>query len=187
MWSQFLLLDRGVALQLDSLDSSHPIYAKINDPTEIAQQFDSITYSKGSSIIRMLEGYLNLQSKENKKNRRIIFFIDSSFFTTGLTNYLNEHAYGNARNIDLWNALASTSGDSNLVSMMTSWTKLTGISLPLFISHSRLSFNYLGNHPCWLKALSVSLPPYWYCRVLCMERSNIDKSSKYWRKASYAQ
>jgi aminopeptidase N len=62
MWSQFLILDRRVALVLDSLETTHPIYAKINDPTEIAQQFDMITYLKGSSMIRMLAGYLNLQS-----------------------------------------------------------------------------------------------------------------------------
>lgn len=42
----------------DSLESSHPISVEVNDPAEIISLFDSISYSKGASIIRMMNAYL---------------------------------------------------------------------------------------------------------------------------------
>jgi aminopeptidase N len=39
----------------DAFESSHPVVAEVNTPAEINSVFDSITYDKGSSLIRMLE------------------------------------------------------------------------------------------------------------------------------------
>ncbi|CAJ0879935.1 13854_t:CDS:10 [Entrophospora sp. SA101] len=45
-------------LQLDSLKSSHPIEVPVNNPSEIHQIFDAISYYKGASVIRMLSDHL---------------------------------------------------------------------------------------------------------------------------------
>ena len=42
------------ALDLDSLDNSHPIEIPVGHPEEVDEIFDIISYQKGSSIIRML-------------------------------------------------------------------------------------------------------------------------------------
>ena len=55
MWTQFLTQDTNRALSLDGLKNSHPIEQDVNNPAEIGQLFDAISYSKGASIIRMLE------------------------------------------------------------------------------------------------------------------------------------
>lgn len=46
------------ALQLDGLDSSHPIEVPVGHPAEIDEIFDAISYAKGASVIRMLYHYI---------------------------------------------------------------------------------------------------------------------------------
>ncbi|TLZ80149.1 MAG: DUF2808 domain-containing protein, partial [Methanobacteriota archaeon] len=55
MWTQFFGLDTITGLTLDGLLSSHPIEVDVKDPAEIREIFDEISYSKGASILRMLE------------------------------------------------------------------------------------------------------------------------------------
>src|SRR2546427_551647 len=92
MWTQFFGLDTISGLTLDGLRSSHPIEVTVKDPAEIREIFDDISYSKGASILRMLEQFLGEAS-----------------FRRGLRNYLKEHSYGNARTEDLWRALEAVS------------------------------------------------------------------------------
>ncbi len=42
----------------DSVASSHPVSVDVNTPDEINELFDSITYNKGASIIRMMNFFL---------------------------------------------------------------------------------------------------------------------------------
>ena len=53
---QFYLDTTQMALQLDSLTSSHPISVPVQDPTEINEIFDSISYDKVSFILKF--GYM---------------------------------------------------------------------------------------------------------------------------------
>lgn len=41
-------------MELDALESSHPISVPVNHPNEISEIFDRISYEKGASLIRML-------------------------------------------------------------------------------------------------------------------------------------
>jgi len=52
----------------------HPITANVNDPNEIEDIFDIITYNKGASVLRMLNHALN-----------------NDIFRTSLTLYLNTY------------------------------------------------------------------------------------------------
>lgn len=45
-------------MQLDSVPSSHPIFVQVNNPDEINEIFDGITYSKGAAVIRMMNYFL---------------------------------------------------------------------------------------------------------------------------------
>ena len=55
--------------------------------------FDSLTYEKGASVLRMLEQYLGEEA-----------------FRLGVSNYLKANAYGNTDGDDLWSALAAEPG-----------------------------------------------------------------------------
>jgi aminopeptidase N len=63
----------------DALQSSHPVSMITNDPDVILSNFDSISYDKGASIIRMMAN-----------------FIGSDTFDKGIVAYLNKYKFGNA-------------------------------------------------------------------------------------------
>jgi hypothetical protein len=57
---------------LDSFVSSHPISTEVNNPDEISEIFDGITYGKGGSVIRMMHYFLGeseeVPASNNKSN-----------------------------------------------------------------------------------------------------------------------
>ena len=108
MWTQFVNDDTVHALGLDGLASSHPIEVEVKSPEEVEQIFDAISYSKGASLIRMLEQFLGAET-----------------FRTGLRQYLSAHTYGNARTVDLWEAMARASGQP-VGEIMSTWTRQMG-------------------------------------------------------------
>lgn len=113
--NHFLTDELQSVLCLDSLDSSHPVFFEIHSVDDINSVFDSITYSKGASIVRMMQNFLG----ENT-------------FRSGLTRYLNRHRLSNANHNDLWSALNEessvdgTSGALNVSSVMSGWLKQAG-------------------------------------------------------------
>jgi aminopeptidase N len=86
--------DKNAALNADARASSHPIQQEIKDEAQAEASFDpAITYSKGSSVLGMLEGYLGADA-----------------FRSGIRQYVKAHAYSNATAADLWSAIGSATG-----------------------------------------------------------------------------
>ncbi len=108
MWTQFVSSDTNTGLGLDGLKNSHPIEQPVKNPAEIGQLFDAISYSKGASILRMLEDYLGAE-----------------VFQQGLHDYLTAHQYANAATRDLWDALGQVSRKP-VAAMMDTWVTQTG-------------------------------------------------------------
>lgn len=108
MWTQFVNMDTNRALSLDGLKNSHPIEQEVKDPAEISQLFDAISYSKGASVIRMLEQFLTPE-----------------VFRQGLHQYLDTNQYANARTADLWAALENAS-QQPVTAIMNTWTGQMG-------------------------------------------------------------
>ena len=99
------------AFALDSLEASHPIQTDVKNDAEVHQMFDSISYCKGSSVIRMLVSHLG-----------------ESTFLKGIKAYLGSRLYGNATSDDLWSALSQASG-LGVEEMMGSWIHQAGFPL----------------------------------------------------------
>lgn len=108
IWPQFITHTQMAAMDLDSLHSSHPIEVPVKHPSEIDEIFDSISYNKGASVIRMLYHY-----------------IGDDCFRKGMNDYLTRFAYKNAVTEDLWDALGAAS-NKPVREIMTSWTSQTG-------------------------------------------------------------
>jgi aminopeptidase 2 len=108
VWEGYVTDTLASALSLDSLRSSHPIEVPIKRADEINQIFDAISYSKGSSVIRMISKYLGEET-----------------FMEGIRRYLKKHAYGNTKTDDLWAALTDASG-KDVEKVMDIWTKKVG-------------------------------------------------------------
>ena len=108
MWTQFVNMDTNRAFSLDGLENSHPIEQTVENPAEVSQLFDAISYSKGGSVLRMLEQFLG-----------------APVFQQGITLYLTNNSYGNARTEHLWQALEESSGQP-VTRIMDTWTSQTG-------------------------------------------------------------
>ncbi len=108
IWDQFATDDLAIALKLDALSNTHPIEVKVNNPNEIGEIFDAVSYSKGATVIRMLADYLGKEK-----------------FRLGLSHYLKTHSYKNASTVDLWSALEKISGKP-VKKMMAIWTGKMG-------------------------------------------------------------
>ncbi|XP_047453445.1 aminopeptidase Ey-like [Mugil cephalus] len=87
---------------VDALMSSHPLSSDEDDiflPEQITEQFDTISYSKGAAVLRMLSDFLS-----------------ESVFVQGLSSYLKHFAYSNTVASDLWKHL-QTAVDVSHVSL----------------------------------------------------------------------
>ncbi|HWA88841.1 MAG TPA: M1 family metallopeptidase [Rhizomicrobium sp.] len=80
------------AMRVDARAGTHPIITPILDVLQANQAFDTITYSKGQAVIRMLEDYVGADA-----------------FRAGVRDYMKAHAYGNTVTDDLWRELDKTS------------------------------------------------------------------------------
>ncbi|XP_006881151.1 PREDICTED: glutamyl aminopeptidase [Elephantulus edwardii] len=108
MLDQMLLEDVLPVQEDDSLMSSHPIVVTVNTPAEITSVFDGISYSKGASILRMLEDWITPEK-----------------FQRGCQIYLQEHKFKNAKTSDFWDALEKASG-MPVKDVMDTWTRQMG-------------------------------------------------------------
>ncbi|KAF4094944.1 hypothetical protein G5714_024022 [Onychostoma macrolepis] len=86
-----VLNDVHKVFAIDALASSHPLSSKeeeIQRPEQISEVFDTIAYSKGASVVRMLSTFLT-----------------EEVFTQGLQTYLDHFKFSNTVYTDLWEHL----------------------------------------------------------------------------------
>ncbi|PKB72266.1 MAG: hypothetical protein BZY87_01245 [SAR202 cluster bacterium Io17-Chloro-G6] len=153
MWTQFVNMDTNRALSLDGLKNSHPIEQEVKNPAEVSQLFDAISYSKGASVIRMLENFLGAE-----------------VFRKGLNRYLSGHMYANAQTRDLWSALETESGQP-VTAIMDSWVKQMGYPV-LQVETDRSEGQ---------TRLSISQERFVYDRLLGDSEPDSDDNDKVWR------
>ncbi|UCE85228.1 MAG: M1 family metallopeptidase, partial [Deltaproteobacteria bacterium] len=110
MWREFNH-HRAAALNLDALDTTHPVYTEVKTPDEATQNFDLITYEKGASVVRMVERYLGPEA-----------------FRDGVRRYIRRHRESNAVAADLWRALAEASGQE-VEPIVRAWIEQPGFPL----------------------------------------------------------
>ncbi|XP_037846838.2 glutamyl aminopeptidase [Chlorocebus sabaeus] len=108
MRDQMLLEDVLPVQEDDSLMSSHPIVVTVTTPDEITSVFDGISYSKGASILRMLEDWIKPEN-----------------FQKGCQMYLEKYQFKNAKTSDFWAALEEASR-LPVKEVMDTWTRQMG-------------------------------------------------------------
>ncbi len=109
-WTTFGV-SRAVAMLVDGLHSSRPIEYPVRAPKDADAMFDTLTYEKGASVLRMLEQYLG-----------------PDVFRNGIRDYLKRHAYGNADTKDLWVSLGRAAKQP-VPTLMNNWIFKPGYPL----------------------------------------------------------
>uniref|UniRef100_A0A8C6ULZ5 Aminopeptidase n=1 Tax=Neogobius melanostomus TaxID=47308 RepID=A0A8C6ULZ5_9GOBI len=98
------------AMEVDSLSSSHPVSTPVENPTQIQEMFDDVSYDKGACILNMLQDFLTPEA-----------------FEIGIIRYLKKYSYQNTVNSHLWESLTDVSlhkefcSKSNLQSGASKW------------------------------------------------------------------
>lgn len=88
-------------MSLDASLASHPIVNTVESPSEIAELFDDITYSKGASIVRMLEALAGV-----------------SKFREGIENFLKKYSFSSATSDDFLTEIEAIGFDYDIKSMV---------------------------------------------------------------------
>ncbi len=117
----------------------------MSSPNDANGMFDTLTYIKGASVLRMLEQYLGAER-----------------FRDGIRRYLTVHAHGNTETSDLWDALEETSGEP-VRQIMDSWIWQGGFPLVTVraedgrvrLDQQRFRFDGAKDDTRWLAPLLV--------------------------------
>jgi aminopeptidase N len=102
---------REGAMSLDALNSTHPVVQQVRTVEQANQAFDAIAYSKGESVIAMLED-----------------FAGPDVWRGGIQRYVAAHKYQNTRTTDLWEA-QEAAGARGLSVIAKDFTTQPGIPL----------------------------------------------------------
>ncbi|HLS45879.1 MAG TPA: aminopeptidase N, partial [Ornithinicoccus sp.] len=90
--------------------STHPVAGSPAPDADAAlQNFDGISYAKGAAVLRQLVAHLG-----------------DAAFVAGITDYLTEHAYGNAALADFLGAMEAASG-TDLTEWSRAWLTTAGL------------------------------------------------------------
>ncbi len=176
LWEDFISSETGHAFDEDSLKSTHPIEVEVKDPHEIEEIFDAISYSKGGSVLRMLESY-----------------IGEEMFRKGVSSYLSAHKYGNATSKDLWNHLSRIS-NKPIKQIAASWVNQAGYPVvevttngnKLVLQQRKFVFNY-KNEATWMIPLVIKTNDKLLIELLDRPKKQIIIGKHEWFKVNHGQ
>lgn len=120
--------DVSAAMDMDSFEHSHPVEVPIRDPAEVTEIFDGISYDKGMGLVFMLEAFLG------------------SKWSDAVAHYINKHAWGATRTVQLWEALEESSGQP-VREAMTSFTTQMGYPI-IHVERTAPNRVVLRQEPC---------------------------------------
>lgn len=103
---------REAAMSRDAVVTTHPVVQHVETVDQASQAFDAITYAKGESVIRMLEGYVGADA-----------------WRAGVRNYIKAHAYSNTVSDDLWHAMDAVAPGKQVTTIAHDFTLQPGIPL----------------------------------------------------------
>lgn len=108
---QFVVEQLQGVMQMDSLESTHPMTHNVYTPAQVSGIFDSISYNKGAVTLRMVEHLISTEK-----------------FKTALRQYIKERAFKSTRPENLFEAL-NEHGDPTVRDFMEPWTVQPGYPL----------------------------------------------------------
>lgn len=135
-------------LNVDSLENSHPIKVDVTNPSDIKEIFDTITYKKGSAVVKMLVKYIG----END-------------FKSGIRLYMKKYAYLSTTTDNLWDCLEFISG-KDISKFMHNWIYKKNYPLVTIVPHGKtqlqitqsvFSFNESKSNNLWIIPLTDNI------------------------------
>ena len=107
-WDYFIYYIYNEALICDEKKETHPIVRKIGTVQMVETIFDTISYSKGSSVIKMLMHYIGIDN-----------------FRKSISTYLKKYIYKNTDTSMLWKCFDEIT-KLNISELMNEWVNFSG-------------------------------------------------------------
>lgn len=156
----FAINELQPAMIEDSDQNSRPISSEVKSSADIRSKFDPISYSKGASIIRMVQGFLGKEA-----------------FWGALKKYLQLFQYSNAVHDDLWNVMTefghkfkTLPKDLTVKTIMDSWTLNAGY--PILMVKQNGSDIHITQQHYLLPIVNKSDTQTWHIPISCVIRGN---------------
>ena len=109
-WTHFAFSMKEWAYWQDQLPTTHPIETQVIDTQSTFDNFDGITYGKGAAVLKQLA-----------------YFVGKDAFRQGVSAYLHQYAWHNAKREDFTNAIENASG-TNLNAWTRLWLEKSGVN-----------------------------------------------------------
>lgn len=111
--------DIFAVMEKDSLETTHPVSTHVEDPRQVQQYFDEISYEKGLAVLRMLRG-----------------FIGDEDFKLSIRNHINKYMFSNCDMNELFEVISSTVNNRfNVSQIMNGWLTQPGYPIVNVTSH----------------------------------------------------
>jgi puromycin-sensitive aminopeptidase len=176
IWTRFVMDDHANALELDSLQNTHPVEVEVHHPDQISEIFDAISYDKGASVLRMLMHYIGPEN-----------------FRKGLSYYLKKHSYKNTSTIHLWEAFEKVSGKP-IQKFMSKWVTEPGYPIvtltqigegKMMVEQNRFSHSRTADNARWPIAFQMEIGKGLLSEQIVLEQSKktiaIPAEAKYFK------
>ncbi|KAJ8921488.1 hypothetical protein NQ315_003106 [Exocentrus adspersus] len=151
---QFLIDKMHPVLQSDALETTQALQSDCYTPAEVTARFNTISYNKGSSILRMVQHFMGYER-----------------FKTGIQNYVANHRFGYVEPEHLWQSLSSSVLDSitslpaTFTTVMEDWVRKPGYPVlqvtvtgnNVTITQKRFLYSGEDNATSWYVPISYSL------------------------------
>ncbi|MBX9688701.1 MAG: M1 family metallopeptidase, partial [Candidatus Obscuribacterales bacterium] len=155
------VLARNEAMSIDELASTRAIHAHVANPKQASEMFDSITYDKGSAVLRMLE-----------------VFVGEKVFQKGVHDYLDAHSFDNATSEDLWSAVAAAAKNVPVPQMMKTWILQAGFPLLNISGKNSGRSISIGQERYFVMPSAPADAAQWIVPVLARNLSPLKKSEE---------
>ena len=139
VWDQFLNDVTQPALALDgTLTGTHALHQELSTvttPGAIEELFDTIDYSKGGAVVRMVALALDREYGVNT-------------WSFAIENYLKQHQYNNAKSMDLWTSAAEQiqAPNDDITSKLLTWSNQEGYPLVRVTSSGLEQERFYNSH-----------------------------------------
>jgi len=177
IWEDFIRTETDHAFSEDSLKNTHAIEVVVKDVHQIEEIFDAISYSKGGSILRMIETYLGQEE-----------------FRKGVSDYLDKYRYENASSEDLWDCLSEAS-KKPIEDIAMSWINQAGHPVVeverkgdnLIFTQKRFAFNLENEKELWMIPLVIKSESGEIIDLFDKKRKEIEFKNDGWFKINHCQ
>ena len=163
-WDNFIYYIYDQALIYDERENTHPIVRKVGTIKMIDTIFDTISYAKGSSVIKMLMHYIGIDN-----------------FRKSISTYLKKYMYKNTNTSMLWECFDEIT-KLKISELMNEWVNFSGhplLSIDIFQKEDKYYFKLeqksmlKNDNTLWKLPVFIKSKKFEICRLITTKEYEI--------------